>query len=66
MRLLHFCCLVVHGLIAGTYTHECWVAGNANLHNILVTVGYVGLAILQLAVLYVVVRKGKCDDAPVG
>lgn len=65
MKYLHTSCLCAHGMIASTLAHDCWVVGPIETHKVIHAVAYGILGMMQGIALFVAIRRGKCDDAPV-
>jgi len=66
MKYLHASCLCVHGLIAGTLAHECWILGPAELTKIVHAMAYVALSVIQGIALIRSFRQNRSDEeAPV-
>ncbi len=57
MKLVHACCLVFHGMIAGAYAHECLLAP-ADPHKHIVTGAYFALTIAQAVLVYLLFKDG--------
>jgi len=65
MKYLHASCLCVHGLIAGTLAHECWILGPAELTKIVHAIAYFVLSVIQAIALIRTLRQNRCDEAPI-
>ena len=65
MKFLHTSCLCAHSMIASTLAHDCWIVGPIETHKVIHAVAYGILGMMQGIALFVAIRRGKCDDAPV-